>query len=72
MVAQERRCEISAMPEATEGSFPYALGMTMVLSPNGIASEQTAQTTKSSGSGKSAKTPINTKGMASNRISETA
>ena len=29
MVAQERRCEISAMPDATEGSLPYALGMTM-------------------------------------------
>ena len=43
MVRQEARCEMSAMPAAEEVSLPYAAGMTMVFSPKGIASEQTAQ-----------------------------
>ena len=42
MVMQERICETTAMPDAVEGSLPYALGITIVLSPRGIASEHTA------------------------------
>ena len=44
MVRQESRCEIRASPEATEVSFPYPLGMTMLLSPVGIASTHIVQT----------------------------
>ena len=43
MVMQDKTCEISAMPAAVEVSFPYALGITRVLSPKGIAREETAQ-----------------------------
>ena len=39
----ESKCDTTAMPAATEVSFPYALGITTVLSPKGIASEQSAQ-----------------------------
>ena len=46
MVKHESRCETSAIPEATVVSLPYALGITMVLSPRGIATEHTVQITK--------------------------
>jgi len=36
------KCEITAMPAATDVSLPNALGITMVFSPSGIASEQSA------------------------------
>ena len=42
----DARWDTSAMLEATVVSLPYALGITMVLSPSGIASEQMAQITK--------------------------
>ena len=43
IVRQESRCEISAIPDATVVSLPYEAGTTTVLSPNGIASEQSAR-----------------------------
>lgn len=43
MVMQEIRCEINAIPAVSHVSFPRPLGITIVLSPSGIASEQTAQ-----------------------------
>ena len=46
MVMHERKCETSAIPAATEVSFPYALGTTIVLSPNGIARQHTVQSAK--------------------------
>ena len=41
IVMQENKCEITVMPAATVVSLPRALGITMVLSPRGIAREQT-------------------------------
>ena len=35
----ESACEASVAPAATEVSFPYALGIIIGLSPNGIAKE---------------------------------
>ena len=49
MLTHETVCETSAMPVETDVSFPYALGITMVLSPKGILSEHTAQMTALSG-----------------------
>ena len=43
IVMQESKCEITVIPAATVVSLPSALGMTMVLSPRGIAREQSAQ-----------------------------
>ena len=43
IVMQESKWEITAIPAATVVSLPSALGMTMVLSPRGIAREQSAQ-----------------------------
>ena len=36
--------EIIAIPAATDVSFPYAAGITMVFNPNGIAKRQTRLT----------------------------
>lgn len=38
----ESKCEIIAMPAAMVVSLPSALGITMVFSPRGMASEQSA------------------------------
>ena len=43
IVITDNRCDASAMPAGIEVSFPYADGMTIVLSPNGIESEQIKQ-----------------------------
>ena len=43
MLIHERKCEISAIPDAVVVSLPYAAGITTVVSPSGIATEQTAQ-----------------------------
>ena len=43
IVMQDIICEIRVIPDATVVSFPYALGITIVLSPKGIESEQRAQ-----------------------------
>ncbi len=53
MVRQESRCETSAIPDGTPGSFPEDVGMTTVLRPSGIASAQSAQMMKVRSSGKS-------------------
>ena len=39
----ESRWDTTVIPAATVVSFPKALGITIVLSPNGIAREETAQ-----------------------------
>jgi len=39
----ESKWDITAIPAATDVSFPYALGITMVLSPKGMAREQSPQ-----------------------------
>ena len=44
MVMHESKCEITAIPAASEESLPKALGITIVLSPKGIAREQRAHT----------------------------
>ena len=36
IVMQDIICEIRVIPDATVVSFPYALGITIVLSPKGI------------------------------------
>ena len=72
MVIHERRCDISAIPEATVGSLPYALGITMVLSPSGIESEHTAHIMKSSERGSEVNTAINTTGITIRRMIDTA
>ena len=46
MVIQDRVCEIRAIPAAVEVSLPYALGITTVLRPRGIAREAIAQIKK--------------------------
>ena len=71
MVIQESKCEIMVMPAAVVGSFPYALGITMVPSPKGIAREQTVQITSVSSNFHNAKTPININGNSNNRIADT-
>ena len=71
MVAQDRAWEISAIPAAVEVSFPYALGMTTVLRPSGIAREATAHIKKVLSKSKSIKIPINTMGMINRRIIDT-
>ena len=43
MVIIDNRWEITAIPAATVVSFPYALGITIVFKPSGIAREQIAQ-----------------------------
>ena len=43
IVIAARRWEITAIPAATEVSFPSALGITIVFSPSGIAREHRAQ-----------------------------
>ena len=43
IVIQESKWEITAIPAATVVSLPNALGITIVLSPRGIAREQSAQ-----------------------------
>ena len=43
IVTADIRCDITAIPAATVVSFPKPLGITTVLSPKGIASEQSAQ-----------------------------
>ena len=42
IVMPESKCEITVIPAAMVVSLPSALGMTMVLSPRGIAREQSA------------------------------
>ena len=42
----ESTWEMSAIPDATVVSLPYALGITMVFRPSGIASDATAHTKK--------------------------
>ena len=73
MVMIESRCDTSAMPAAVEVSFPYALGITMVLSPKGMAREQMVQTNRTSEQfGKKERIPMATKGNINNRSTETA
>ena len=43
MVMQESRWEMIAIPAATVVSFPYALGITIVFNPRGIAAAQIPQ-----------------------------
>ena len=50
IVKQDSKWEMSAMHEATLTSFPYALGITIVFKPSGIANEHTAQITNVSDS----------------------
>ena len=65
---QESKCEINAIPAAFDVSFPYALGITIVPSPSGIAREQTVQITIVSDGFHRAKTPIKASGIKSRRM----
>ena len=56
-------CRISAIPDASEVSRPYALGMTMVLSPRGMEATQRMQTLSQYSMGKKNKAAMNTSGM---------
>ena len=70
IVIQDKRCETTAILDATVVSLPYALGITIVLSPNGIAREQTAQITNVSrdfGSGIIINSTMNKIGNATSR-----
>jgi hypothetical protein len=46
IVIHAARWDMRAIPDATFVSLPYAAGITMVLRPSGIASEQSAQMRK--------------------------
>ena len=75
METHDARCDTSAIIEATVVSLPYALGITMVLSPKGMAREQMAHITKVSkdlGRGTSAKIPIKMRGNIARRTTVTA
>ena len=73
----ESACEASVAPAATEVSFPYALGIIIGLSPNGIAKEAIVQTTTVSDIAIGVNclitknTPININGNTIKRTSET-
>jgi len=71
MVRQDSRWEISAMPDATVVSSPYALGTTMVFSPSGMASAQRMQISNPAGRGSRSSTPMYSRGNRISRISET-
>ena len=60
------------MPAATLVSFPYAPGITTVLSPSGIAREHNAQTKTVCSKSINFEMPINTRGSITNLIIETA
>ena len=60
----DRRCETTAMPAGTEVSFPYALGITTVLRPSGIASEQSVHTKIVLSNGINFETATNNSGIA--------
>ena len=71
-------CDISAIPEATVVSLPYALGITMVLSPSGIVTVQTVQITNvfhsfdGKNGGKTENIPMNRSGNAIRRKKDIA
>ena len=44
MVMQDNRCDTNAVPAATDVSLPYALGTTIEVKPDGMASEHMVQT----------------------------
>ena len=44
IVIHDNKWETTAIPAGTDVSFPYALGITTVLSPSGIANEQSVHT----------------------------
>ena len=62
MVITAKRCDISAIPDAIVVSLPYAAGITIVLSPIGIARDEIAQIAKVFESGTSMIKPINNNG----------
>ena len=75
MEIHDARCDTSAMLDATVVSLPYALGITIVLRPRGMAREQIAQITKVSyslGRGKIAKIPMKISGKIASRTTVTA
>ena len=71
IVIQQSKCETKAIPAATEVSNPYALGTTIVLSPKGMASEQTIQTARSRLTGTKKINTIAKRGINISLISDT-
>ena len=45
IVIADNKCDTNVIPAATDVSFPYPPGITIVLNPNGIANAQIVQTT---------------------------
>ena len=72
MVKQDNKCEIIAMPAATVVSFPYALGITIVFKPSGMATELIAQIVKVSEVLRKYNSSIITIGKSIKRITVTA
>lgn len=70
IVIQDNKWETIAIPAAAEVSLPYALGITMVFKPSGIATEQTAQVTVESGNGRKRNTAMAIAGNSSSRAAE--
>ena len=70
MVMQESRCDTTDRPAAVEVSFPYALGTTTGLKPNGIARAQAAQVKTVSVNGTNLAAKMNTRGSTNSRIAE--
>ena len=68
----DSKCEITAMPAAVDVSLPYALGITIVFRPRGIASEQSAQMKTVFSKGTNFDMPINARGIIISLIIETA
>ena len=64
-------CEISAIDEPTDVSRSYAFGMTIVLSPSGIATEQIIQSDIPFGIGKNIRGTMKIIGITIRRIIET-
>lgn len=59
----DNKCDTTASPAATDVSLPSALGITIVLSPNGIAKTETAQINTVDGIFKKVEIPRNSKGI---------
>jgi len=68
---QDSVWDIRAIPAAVEVSLPYALGITTVLSPSGIAREATAHIKNVLLQSKSIKIPMKTMGRIKRRIEDT-
>lgn len=72
MVKQDNKCEIIAMPAATVVSFPYALGITIVFKPSGMATELMAQMVRVSEGLRKYNSSMVTNGKSIKRITVTA